>query len=391
MVQERAEALAPGAWVGILGGGQLGRMVVLEARRMGYRTCVLDPDPRCPAGQVADQQVVAAYDDPEGARTLAERVAVVTYEFENVDASAVAAVEPLRPVYPSSRVLWVCQHRVREKQALAQGGFPVPAFYPVDTPADLAAGLQQVGLPAVLKTATAGYDGKGQAVVHTAAEAEAAYSRLRPQSEMLILEAFVPFTLEVSVVCARDREGRTACFPVAENIHRGGILDTSIVPARVPPAVAAAAQELAAGIAAHLGVVGLLAVEMFVLADGRILVNELAPRPHNSGHYTWEACATSQFEQLLRIVCGLPLGSTELLAPAVMVNLLGDLWAQGDPDFPALLAEPGVALHLYGKAEARPGRKMGHFTAVGRTVEEALARAEAARRRLVGGQARAGG
>lgn len=378
--------LLPGARIGILGGGQLGRMLCLEARRMGYRTCILDPDPGCPAAQVADEVVVAAYEDPDGARALATRSDVVTYEFENIDAPAVAAAEAVCTVYPGSRVLRIAQHRIREKQTLAGLGFPVAPFHPVDTRTDLEAGLERLGFPAVLKTATAGYDGKGQAVVHSPEEAAAAYTDLRPHSEALILEAFVPFAKELSAICARSASGAVACFPVVENIHRQGILDLTIAPAPVEPAVAAAGRELVTAITAALDVVGVLAVELFLTADGRLLVNELAPRPHNSGHYTLDACATSQFEQLLRAICHLPLGAPDLLAPAAMANLLGDVWEQagGSPDWSRALAEPGVKLHLYGKAEPRPGRKMGHLTAVAPTAAAAVARVLAARRAAVG-------
>lgn len=377
--------LMPGATIGVIGGGQLGRMLALEARRMGYRICVLDPDPQCPAGQVADDQVVAAYADLEAARDLARRTDVVTCEFENVDAAAVAAAESLRPVYPGSRVLRIAQHRVREKETLARMGFPVPAFHPVQTPADLQTGLRRLGLSAVLKTATGGYDGKGQVLIRTAADAHRAYEALSPESEMLILEQYVQFSKELSVVCARDVFGSIACYPAVENIHRNGILDVTIAPARVSGEVATAARKLVSAIMEQLDVVGVLAVELFLTGDGRLLVNEVAPRPHNSGHYTLDACVTSQFEQLLRAVCHLPLGAPELFTPAVMVNLLGDVWEQtgGRPDFALALAEAGVKLHLYGKAVAHPGRKMGHLCAVAPTVEVALERALSARNRIM--------
>ncbi len=373
--------LLPGAWIGVLGGGQLGRMLALEARRMGYHVCVLDPDPQCPAGQVADDQVVAAYADREAAQELARRVAVVTYEFENVDAAAVEAVEELRPVYPGSRMLRIAQNRICQKETLAQLGFPMAAFHPVQTLSDLESGLRKLGLPAFLKTATSGYDGKGQAVIRAPDDVSAAYGALQGQGRGLVLEEYVSFSKELSVICARDTDGATVCYPVVENIHRNRILDLTIAPARVSAQVATAAQELVSAITQKLNVAGLLAVELFLARDGRLLVNEVAPRPHNSGHYTLDACATSQFEQLLRVGCHLPLGTTELRTPAVMANLLGDVWLKtgGQPNFAAALAVPGIKLHLYGKATARPGRKMGHLCAVAPTVAVALERVLAAR------------
>ncbi|MSQ05684.1 MAG: 5-(carboxyamino)imidazole ribonucleotide synthase [Dehalococcoidia bacterium] len=361
-------------------------MLALEARRMGVHTCVLDPDQRCSAGQVADEHLVASFSDREAAREFAGRTDVVTYEFEHIDASLVAEVEALRPVHPSSSLLKMVQHRVRQKQGLQDLGIPLAAFRPVDTWQDMEQAVHTLGLPAVLKTATSGYDGKGQAVLHRAADAESSFQALRGRSEMLVLEEFVQLEKELSVVCARDVHGKMACYPAVENIHVNGILDLTLAPARVSPALAAAAQELAGSIAQKLGVVGLLCVEMFLAKDGRLLVNELAPRPHNSGHHTLDACPTSQFEQLLRILCRLPLGVTELTTPAVMANLLGDLWvsADGGLDFAAALAVPGVKLHLYNKHGVYPGRKMGHLCAVAPTLETALSRALAARAALTG-------
>jgi 5-(carboxyamino)imidazole ribonucleotide synthase len=372
-----------GALVGIVGGGQLGRMVAMEARRLGLRTCVLDPDPASPAAQVADEHVRGELTDPAAARALGRRCRVVTYEFENVSVEAVRAAEEVCPVRPASTVLEVAQHRVREKEAVARLGVPVPRFRAVRDEADLEAALREPGLPLVLKTATSGYDGKGQAVVHREDEARAAFAHLRAGCACLIAEELVDFALEVSVICARSPDGRLVAYAPGENRHRRGILDLTVAPARVPAAVAARAREIAAAVAEGLGVVGLLAVEMFVTRDGRVLVNELAPRPHNSGHHTLDACPTSQFEQLLRAICGLPLGEVELYRPAAMANLLGDLWPPGGrPPFARALEVPGVKLHLYGKTVARPGRKMGHLTALGDTVEEAAERVLEARRRL---------
>lgn len=373
-------ALPPGGTIGIMGGGQLGRMIALDARRLGYRTCVLDPDPRSPAGQVADCRVVGSLSDVAAASAFARGVQVATYEFENVAAHAVAAAEALVPLYPGSAILQITQNRLHEKETLARFGFPLPKFAVVRSPADLGDALRGLPLPWVMKTSSGGYDGKGQAVVRTAEEAHVAFATLSAQCAALILEEFVDLAMELSVICARGADGRVACYPAAENQHRDGILDITLVPARVPPTVSALAKELAVGIVQSLRLVGLLAVEMFLTREGRLLINELAPRPHNSGHYTLDACATSQFEQLVRAICHLPLGATELYAPAAMANLLGDLWSPtSPPNFPAALAVPGVRLYLYGKSTARPGRKMGHLCGVASSVDVALTRVRAAR------------
>jgi len=380
--------LVPGSWIGIVGGGQLGRMLAMSAQTMGYRVCILDADPDGPAAQVADDQVIAPVSSLAGATELARRVSVVTYEFENIEPAAVEAAEAVRPVYPSSKVLRISQHRIHEKEELAALGCPVPAFYAVRSESDLIKGLLQVGLPAVLKTATMGYDGKGQAVIRDESSATAAFSRLSGQTELLILEQFIDFTMEISVVAARSQSGEVVCFFPVENIHKDGILDVTIAPARIAPDLAARAEQLASQILTGLNVVGVMAVEMFVKRDGQIMVNELAPRPHNSGHYSIDACVTSQFEQQVRVLCGLPLGTVTMHGPAVMVNLLGDIWeeAGGTPNFAAALALPGVKLHLYGKEEARRGRKMGHLTVLADQIETALERATAARMRLVAGR-----
>lgn len=353
--------ILPGATIGILGGGQLGRMFAIAARRMGYRVHALDPTPDSPAGQVADEEIRAAYDDVEAARYFASRCDVVTMEFENIPSRTVDAVAELRPVRPSARVLHVCQHRLREKRFLSEAGFAVAEFRPVASEAELTAALAELGLPCVLKTAGFGYDGKGQVRIDSLAQAGDAWQAMGDPHG--VLERFVPFERELSVICARGLDGTTCCFDVAENDHRRHILDVSVAPAPVPPHIAAQAHRIATGIADALDVVGLLAVEMFLLPDGRLLVNELAPRPHNSGHWSFDACVTSQFEQQLRAVCGLPLGDASLTRPAAIANLLGDLWRTGEPRWDLVLAIPGVKLHLYGKAEARPGRKMGHLCA----------------------------
>ncbi len=373
-------ALWPGRTIGIMGGGQLGRMLAIEARRLGYRSCVLDPDPRSPAGQVADSHIVGSLSDVAAARELARRVEVVTYEFENIHVDAVVAAEALVPLYPGSAILQITQDRIREKETLVRLGLPVPKFAAVRSREDLDDALRRIPLPLVMKTSSGGYDGKGQAVVSTPEEADVAFGRLTAHCDALIVEEFVELAMDLSVICARGVDGQVACYPASENQHRNGILDVTLVPARVPLAVSALAKELAVEIVQSLGLVGLLAVEMFLTSEGRLLINELAPRPHNSGHYTLDACSTSQFEQLVRVICQLPLGATELYAPAAMVNLLGDLWSpEGQPNFPSALTVPGVRLYLYGKATARPGRKMGHLCCVADSVDEALARVLAAR------------
>lgn len=373
-------AILPGATVGVLGSGQLGRMFAIAARRMGYRVHTLSPDDDTPTGQVADREIKAAYDDLDAVRGFARGVDVVTFEFENVSAAATAAAAEHAPVRPAGSVLHTTQHRLREKGFLSGSGFPVAPFAPVRSLAELQAALATIGAPAVLKTAGWGYDGKGQAKIAGPGEAASAWEAIGGQEA--VLEAFVDFDREVSVVAARGLDGAFSHFGVIENRHRNHILDVSTAPAAVPPEVEGEAVEIARGILEGLEVVGVLCVEMFLTRDGRLLVNELAPRPHNSGHLTFDACVTSQFEQQLRAICGLPLGSTELLRPAAMANLLGDLWAGGEPDWAAACALPDVKLHLYGKAAARPGRKMGHLTAMATTPEEAMRKVLAARQAL---------
>lgn len=369
--------ILPGATIGIVGGGQLGRMFALEARRMGYRVVVWDPGADSPAAQVADEAITAPFDDAEAARELARRSDVVTLEWENADVGTLRILEAGAPVRPGPGVLEVAQHRIREKDAARRLGVPTADYRAVSSLPELHAALADIGVPAVLKTARGGYDGKGQAVIRDAAEAEAALRDVAPEGTELILEAFIRFRMEISVVIARSTTGEVACFPVGENDHRGGILHSTVAPARISDELADEARRIARALVEGLDVVGLLAVEMFVGEDGVVRMNEIAPRPHNSGHYTWEACPVSQFEQQLRAVCGLPLGSAELLRPAAMLNLMGDdagtgLGRAGTAE---ALSVPTAALHLYGKAESRPGRKMGHLTALGRTADEALERA----------------
>ena len=360
----QARVIAPGATIGVLGGGQLGRMMALAGAPLGYRFIALDPAPDGPSGQVA-AQIVAAYSDQEAAAELAQRTDVITYEFENVDAEVAALLEERSYVPQGSRLLYTTQHRLREKAALEAAGATVAPYVEIKSEADLDAAVQRLGTPCVLKTATGGYDGKGQYVIRGRSEVTSAYAELAVTGAELVLEQFIAFRCEISVIAARSSLGETSTFPPAENIHRGGILHASIVPARVPADVLAEAERLAARIAESLGAVGLLAVEMFYGEDGRLYVNEVAPRPHNSGHYTMEACTTSQFEQHVRAICGLPLGSPELRTPVVMVNVLGEHL----DGVTKLMLSPGSVgtekvrpkFHLYGKAEAKTGRKMGHI------------------------------
>lgn len=372
--------ILPGRTLGILGSGQLGRMLALAARRMGYHVHCYSPERHSPTGQIADVEIAAPYDDLDSVRHFGRSVDVVTFEFENVPSRTTEALEEVAVVRPSSRVLHVTQHRAREKRFLADHGLPVAPFLVVSTLDQALDALDQIGAPCVIKTAAFGYDGKGQARVNDRAAMYDAWRALA--TDLAVVEAFVDFRLELSVVVARAVDGAIAAYDVVENAHVQHILDVSVVPARVPPAVANEAIRLATQIAKTLDVIGVLCVELFLTRDDRLLVNELAPRPHNSGHFSFDAAVTSQFEQQLRAVCGLPLGSTRLLSPAAMVNLLGELWDQGEPSWHRALAEPDLKLHLYGKAAAALGRKMGHMTALGATVEEAEALARRARRAL---------
>lgn len=375
------QPLFPPAIIGVFGSGQLGRMLALAARAMGYRIHTFSPERDSPTGQIAEREVCAAYDDLDAVRDFVRRVDVVTFEFENVAAAvAQVAAEEGVPVRPGGHVLHTTQQRLREKGFLAGAGLPVTPFAAVASDAELHAALQQIGAPAVLKTAAFGYDGKGQARIDDPAQAAAAWETIGRQEA--ILEGFVDFEREVSVVAARGADGAFAHWGVIENTHRNHILDVSVAPAAVEPRVAAEAVELAHAVLAQLDVVGVLCVEMFLDRRGRLLINELAPRPHNSGHLTIEASLTSQFEQQARAICGLPLGSTELVRPAAMANLLGDLWEMGEPNWAAALAVPGVKLHLYGKKVARAGRKMGHLTALAGTIEDARAKVVQARAAL---------
>jgi len=366
-----ARVFGPGSTVGVLGGGQLGRMFAMAARRLGYRVHTLSPEHDTPTGQIADVEINAPYDDLDAVRRFAQAVDVVTFEFENVSAEAAAAAEAHAVVRPNGHALFIAQHRLREKSFVAERGLPVTPFAPVRSAEDLASALGAVGTPAILKTAAFGYDGKGQVAIRQAGDALGAWESLGRQES--ILEAFIDLEREISVIGARGVDGSWSHFGPIDNAHRHHILDVSVAPSTVAAPIGARAVEVTRAVMEALDFVGLLCVEFFVANDGRLLVNELAPRPHNSGHLTFDACRTSQFEQQLRAVCGLPLGSPELLQPAAMANLLGDLWANGEPRWAAALRIPEVKLHLYGKTSARPGRKMGHITALAAKPEDARA------------------
>jgi len=365
-----SDPILPGATIGVLGGGQLGRMFAMAARRLGYRVHTLAPEHDTPTGQISDVEVVASYDDLDAVRAFAQQVDVVTFEFENVSTAAATAAEAFAFVRPNGQALHVAQHRFREKTFLVQHGLPVSPFAPVRSPEELAHAVSAVGTPAVLKTATLGYDGKGQAAVSDLESAEVAWTAMKRQDA--VLEKFVNLDREVSVIGARSVSGEFSWFGPIENAHANHILDVSVAPAGLHERLAKESVEITRQVMEALDYVGILCIEFFVTQDGRLLVNELAPRPHNSGHLTFDACRTSQFEQQLRAICALPLGSPELLQPAAMANLLGDIWNDGEPNWTAALSFPLVKLHLYGKASARPGRKMGHLTALAPTKDEAL-------------------
>ena len=375
------KVIAPGAALGVLGSGQLGRMFCIAARRMGYRVHTFSPDEDTPTGQVADVEVTAEYDDVDALRAFAGAVEVVTFEFENVPLDAINAIEALAPVHPSGLALHTTQQRAREKTFLADRGFPTVPFARAVTLDELWNAVARVGTPAVIKTAAFGYDGKGQHKVTTPADVEHIWDAIGHQEA--VVEKFISLQAEISVIAARALDGAIAEYVPFENRHRNHILDLTTAPAEIPAPIAARAVEITRAILEELHYVGVLCVEFFLSTDGELLVNELAPRPHNSGHLTFDAAVTSQFEQQVRAICGLPLGSPELLRPAAMANLLGDLWIDGPPNWAAACRFPEVKLHLYGKTEPRPGRKMGHLTAFGRTVREAQDRAIAARDALL--------
>ena len=372
--------ILPNSTIGVFGSGQLGRMFAIEARKMGYRVHTFSPDSDTPTGQVADIETTADYSDLDAVREFARSVDVVTFEFENVPSATVEAAAEIVPVHPRGEILHTTQNRLREKTFLSDSGIPVTPFRRIKLIEDLYRGVDEIGMPAVLKTAGFGYDGKGQAKIGSSADVESAFATLN--GEEAILESFVEFEKEVSVVCARARSGEFAHYGVIENAHSNHVLDVSFAPASVSPKVSDEAVGIARNIAETFDYVGTLCVEFFLANDGGLLVNELAPRPHNSGHLTFDTCVTSQFEQQLRAVCGLPLGSTEFYRPAAMVNLLGDVWENGEPNWDKALALPGVKLHLYGKAEPRAGRKMGHITCLADSPERAVEIVRSARAAL---------
>jgi 5-(carboxyamino)imidazole ribonucleotide synthase len=370
-------SILPGGTIGILGGGQLGRMLTLAAKRLGYQVHIFSPDADTPAGQVADAEITAAYTDTEALSRFARNVDIVTIEFENIPVTALKAVEAHVPVYPQPHVLEIAQNRSREKAFLAELGIPTAQFKTIITAEELTAAVAEIGCPAVLKTAGFGYDGKGQSKLTSPEQALPAFEALNRTA--CTLEQFVDLEREISVIAARGVNGEFATYRPVENSHHNHILDITLAPAAISPELETQALDITRTIMEKLNMCGLLCVEFFVCKDGRLLVNELAPRTHNSGHYSIEATTCSQFEQQLRAVCGLPLGETQLHHAAAMANLLGDLWQNGEPDWVACLAEGPVSLHLYGKKEARPGRKMGHLTVLGNTPQEAQALALQAR------------
>jgi 5-(carboxyamino)imidazole ribonucleotide synthase len=371
--------IIPGSTIGVLGGGQLGRMLTLAGRNMGYRFITLDPTEDSPCGQVADEQIIADYHDPTAARLLAKKSDVITYEFENVDASVADMLMVESYVPQGSKLLYTTQHRLREKRAIEAAGIRVAPYREISSLQQLQQAVEQFGTPCVLKTATGGYDGKGQWVIRSEAEIPEAFDTLMRSGAELVVEKFVRFDKELSVIAARSPGGEVRVFPPAENIHVDNILHLSIAPARISREIVEKAQFMASQIVSSMEAVGLLAIELFLTADGELYVNELAPRPHNSGHYTMEACTVSQFEQHIRAICNLPLAEPKLLTPVVMVNILGEhvepllQWLAADGE--AELRELGIAakIHLYGKKEAKHKRKMGHINLLTDHVEKALA------------------
>ncbi len=362
--------ILPGATLGVLGGGQLGRMFTLAAITMGYRVVVLDPDPHSPAGHIADQHIQASYRDHAALQMLGDGCNAITTEFENVPADSMEFLEQLCQVRPNAEAARIAQDRISEKTWLQEIGLPTAPFAPVYEANDLDDALSGLAAPLLLKTASMGYDGKGQIKVTNRDEAYAAFSTLGDMP--CVLEEMVELEREVSVILARGADGHTVVYPVGENRHRNGILDTTIVPAMITDETGAEATGMATRLADAMDYCGVLAVEFFCTPDGELLINEIAARPHNSGHYTVDACATSQFEQQVRVMCGLPPGDVSLHSPVVMTNLLGDIWAGGEPAWETILRQPRARLHLYGKREARPGRKMGHFNCLADSTDAAL-------------------
>ncbi len=361
--------ISPGSILGVLGNGQLGRMFALAAARLGYRVWCYGPEADSPAGLVCAREFVAPYEDLDQVREFARQVSAVTLEFENIPVETARAVAELTPLRPGELSLYIAQHRRREKEFLNSHGIPVAPFRVVQSLEQLTVAVQELGCPCVLKSAGFGYDGKGQARITAPVQIAAAWQTVNVSE--CVLEGWIDFTREISVLIARDEQRNAVTWDPFENRHVGGILDLSICPATISSDLQQQARQLAVRVAEALDLVGLLCVEMFVTRDNQLIVNEMAPRPHNSGHLTIEGCVTSQFEQQARITAGLPLGSTALRQPTAMVNLLGERWEGGEPNWSAALAIPGVSLHLYGKEEPRRGRKMGHLTALGGTAAEA--------------------
>jgi 5-(carboxyamino)imidazole ribonucleotide synthase len=367
------KAILPGAVVGVLGGGQLGRMFAIAARRMGYRVHTYSPETDTPTGQVSDLEITAPYSDLDRVRDFARNVSVVTFEFENVPAETAAAAAEHVPVRPAGSALHIIQNRNREKSFLANAGLPVTPFSPVESLEQLRSSVERHGCPVILKTAGFGYDGKGQVRIPSLEHADAAWDAIGRCSA--VLETVIDFECELSIIGARSPDGDFAHYGPIRNHHVRQILDISAAPANIEARIGKTAVEITRAVMEKMDVIGVLCIEFFLKRDGGLLINELAPRPHNSGHLTFDACVTSQFEQQLRAVCGLPLGSTEQVRPAAMANLLGDLWTKGEPDWEAACRFADVKLHLYGKTEARPGRKMGHLTALGHDAEASVCRA----------------
>ncbi|HEY1123942.1 MAG TPA: 5-(carboxyamino)imidazole ribonucleotide synthase [Haloferula sp.] len=385
MTETTTPIIPPGSVLGILGGGQLGRMFCMEARRMGYRTLVWTGGLEAPAMVVADEAIDLPFDSPEALEQFVSKAAVATVEFENIPRETMEAVAARIALHPSPNAVAICQHREREKNFLKEKGIPCAPFAVVASADELAKAVAEIGTPAVLKTAAFGYDGKGQQKL--TGEEDLAEVWANFGTDRAVLEAFIPFELELSVMVARSADGSVVAYDPAENRHRHHILDVSIVPARVSAAVLAEAKVIACQVADALEYEGIMGVEFFYLPDGSLVVNEMAPRPHNSGHHTLDACATSQFEQQVRIVCGLPAGSPKLLSPVVMLNLLGDMWPDelDQPDWTPLFADGSAFLHLYGKRRAVGRRKMGHANFLGSDVEDALKRAEIIKAELLRG------
>ena len=375
--------ILPGATLGVLGGGQLARMFTVAARTMGYRVIVLDPDPASPAAELANEHICAAFDDQAALEKMGRACAAITTEFENVPAESLIFLATLCPVRPSAKAVAIAQNRIREKTFLRDSGFQTAAFIAVNSIDELAPALKKIGPSALLKISQFGYDGKGQASVNTLTEVVAAFEQMGRKP--CVLEQRLHLKTEISVVVARSANGETVTYPVAENTHVNGILDLSVVPAKISDALAQQAIHDACAVADKLDYCGVMAVEFFVVENDQLLINEIAPRPHNSGHYTMDACFSSQFEQQVRAMCGLPLGDARLLSPVAMVNILGDAWkGEAPPPWDAVLNDSRAKLHLYGKREARVGRKMGHFTCIGDTAHEATMLAGNIQKKLLG-------